>query len=88
MDKGAFDISNIDGIAIDTAGAMLESAEAVIDTQFGTGYAEKHPVIVAGFVQACALVYFADRVSVALESLHPDAPLRLDGIGAEGRLDG
>lgn len=72
MSNDDLDVSAIEGNAIETAGAMLESAEALIDTQFGAGYAEKHPVIVAGFVQACALVYLADRAGGALRELAAD----------------
>ena len=86
MDKGAFDISNIEGLAIDTAGAMLESAEAVIDTQFGTGYAERHPALVAGFVQACAMVYHAERAGGAQNELANEVEgIQLQISGAAGR---
>lgn len=65
MVDALLDISDIEGNAIETAGAMLESAESVIDTQFGTGYAEKHPALLAGFIQASALIYSADRLAAS-----------------------
>lgn len=73
MSNSDLDSSNIEGNAIEIAGAMLESAEAVVDTQFGAGYAEKHPAIVAGFVQACATFYLAERIADSLQSLTSNA---------------
>jgi hypothetical protein len=55
-------ISEMEVSAVDTAMSFLESAEHCIDLQFGTGFAAKHPVLVAGFLQASALLYLAERM--------------------------
>jgi len=47
----------------------LSEAEEKVDGQFGTGYAEKHPAAVAGFVNACAAVYQAERMNDAAQKI-------------------
>lgn len=47
--------------------SFLESAEHCIDLQFGAGHAAKHPVLVAGFLQASALLYLAERIAERME---------------------
>lgn len=59
----AINLSEIETEATTTAVSFMESADSWIDGQFGAGYAEKHPTLVAGFMQACAIVYLAERVS-------------------------
>lgn len=56
-------LSEIETEAITTTVSNMEAAEFWIDKQFGAGYAEKHQDLVAGFMQSCALVYFAERVT-------------------------
>ena len=60
-------ISELEVSACDTAMSFLETAEHCIDLQFGTGHAARHPAIVAGFLQASALVYLAERIAERME---------------------
>jgi hypothetical protein len=60
-------ISELEVSAGDTAMSFLESAEHSIDLQFGAGHAARHPAIVAGFLQASALVYLAERIAERME---------------------
>ena len=46
--------------ALNVTSDALESAEQFIDQQFGTGYAERHPVLVSGCLQTFAMLYLAD----------------------------
>lgn len=61
------DISELEVSAGDTAMSFLESAEHCIDLQFGAGFAARHPVLVAGFVQASALIFLAERIAERME---------------------
>lgn len=63
------DLNSLATEAIATASDFLEAAESWVDNQFGSGYAEKHPALVAGFLQACALTYQAHRVAISLDDL-------------------
>jgi hypothetical protein len=47
------------------ARAQLGQAVEAIDAQFGTGYAEANPALVAAFMQACAL----KDISIALAEI-------------------
>ena len=78
-------MNNIEGIAIETTAMMLESAEGIIDTQFGTGYAEKHPVITAGYIQATAIVYAVQKLTNALSQDVEGIRFQLERLG--GALD-
>lgn len=60
-------ISELEVSAGDTAMGFLESAEHCIDLQFGSGFAAKHPALVAGFLQASALLYLAERIAERTE---------------------
>lgn len=61
------DISGLEVSTGDTAMSFLESAEHCIDLQFGAGFAVRHPVLVAGFVQASALIFLAERIAERME---------------------
>lgn len=61
------DISELEVSACDTAMSFLESAEHSIDLHFGAGFAARHPVLVAGFVQASAMVFLAERIAERME---------------------
>lgn len=58
--------------AIDNA---LESADHAIDLMYGQGFAEKHPQLVAGYLQAAAIAYLANLLGDRVERvmLHLDA---------------
>lgn len=60
-------ITEMEICAGETAMSFLESAEHCIDLQFGAGFAAKHPVLVAGFLQASALLYLAERIAERME---------------------
>ena len=62
--------------AFEAVANAMESAEHAIDTQFGAGYAEKHPVMIAGYLQAVAVTYLADTMSGHLREL----VCELDGV--------
>ena len=86
MSNRALKVSDIESLAIETVAMMLESAESVVDTQFGAGYAERHPALVAGFVQACAMVYHAERAGGAQNELANEVEgIQLQISGAAGR---
>ena len=55
--------------AIDTAHDYLRGAVAAIDTQFGDGYAQKHPALVGAFLQAAAIDFHAASVAVKLQEV-------------------
>lgn len=61
------DISELEVSVCDTAMSFLESAEHSIDLQFGAGFAARHPALVAGFLQASALLYLAERIAERME---------------------
>lgn len=63
------DLNSLATEAITTASDFLEAAESWVDNQFGNGYAEKHPAVVAGFLHACAQVYQAHRVALSLDEV-------------------
>ncbi|MBI4996154.1 MAG: hypothetical protein HZC22_04495 [Rhodocyclales bacterium] len=52
--------------AIETVANAMESAEEAIDLQFGAGFAEKNPVLVAGYLQAAATTYLAGTLGERL----------------------
>lgn len=60
--RPGLNITDMEGAAVESVAGFLESAEYCIDQQFGAGHAAKHPALVAGFVQASALVYLAERL--------------------------
>lgn len=41
----------------------LDGVHDLVDGKFGEGYAAKHPAMLAGCVQACAVFYLAYRLS-------------------------
>jgi hypothetical protein len=42
---------------------LLDDAIDLIDGKFGDGYAAKHPALLAGFMQAHATFYLAERLA-------------------------
>lgn len=56
-------ITQIEIEATTTTVSNMEAAELWIDKQFGAGHAEKNPALVAGFMQSCAVIYLAERVT-------------------------
>lgn len=78
-------LSDIEAEATTAAVSFLESAESWIDGQFGAGYAEKHPAMVAGYMQACAMVYQAQRIGRSMDDLA--AGLRASADAVATRLD-
>ncbi len=63
------ELSDIELEAFEAVANAMESAEHAIDTQFGTGYAEKHPVMIAGYLQAVAITFLADTLRPALREI-------------------
>lgn len=59
----AVNISELENAAMQSVCCMVASMNDVINEEFGTGYAEKHPAMLAGLVQACAIFYLAERLS-------------------------
>lgn len=78
-------MSDIEDIAIATTTDLLESAEGIVDTQFGTGYAEKHPAVTAGCVQALAIVYLAEKLTHRLGQHADDIRFQLERIAGLDR---
>lgn len=54
-------LDEIEAQAVTTVSAWLGQAEADINGQFGSAYAEKHPALLVGFLSSCAMVYAAER---------------------------
>ena len=50
----------------------MESAEHAIDSQFGPGFAEEHPVLIAGYLQAAAITYLANTIGARLHQVLVD----------------
>lgn len=73
---GTAELSDIELEAFEAVANAMESAEHAIDTQFGTGYAEKHPAMLAGYLQAVAITYLADSLRPALREI----VVELDGV--------
>lgn len=55
-----------------TIASYLRAAEVIIDEQFGTGYAERNPVLVGAFIQSCALDY---NTAIMLAAIQDHATL-------------
>jgi hypothetical protein len=53
--------------ASETAHTYFHQAIRSIDDRFGKGYAEKHPELIAGFMQTAALDFMASFVGSAVE---------------------
>lgn len=70
------EINEIELEAFEAVANAMESAEHAIDTQFGTGYAEKHPAMIAGYLQAVAITYLADSLRPALRGI----VMELEGV--------
>lgn len=64
-------MSNADGVnltqledaAMQAVYESLGTLQDLVDGKFGEGYAAKHPVMLAGCVQACAMFHLAERLS-------------------------
>jgi hypothetical protein len=64
-------MSNADGVnltqledaAVQSVYGYLDTLQDLVDGKFGEGYAAKHPAMLAGCVQACAIFYLAERLS-------------------------
>jgi hypothetical protein len=55
--------------AFETVANAMESAECAIDGQFCPGFAEAHPVLIAGYLQAVAITYLADAIGARLHKV-------------------
>lgn len=56
-------ISNLKDGAVQSVWDALDVLHDWVDGKFGEGYAEKHPAMLVGCVQACATFYLAERLS-------------------------
>lgn len=56
-------LSGIKDAAIQAVLDTLDTLHDVVDGKFGEGYTAKHPAMLAGCVQACAVFYLAERLS-------------------------
>lgn len=56
-------ITMLEDAAMQTVYESLGTLWDVIDGKFGDGYAAKHPAVLAGCMQACAVFYLAERLS-------------------------
>ena len=52
-----------------TADSYLTEAVKRIDTQFGKGFAKKHPELVGSFIQTAALDYLAAMVKAGAQDI-------------------
>jgi hypothetical protein len=55
--------------AFESVANTMESAEYAIDSQFGAGFAEKHPELIGDYLQAVAITYQADTVGAKLDQV-------------------
>ncbi len=62
-------LDEIESVAPSAVSFWLTEADALIDAHYGSDYAAKHPAVVAGFVNACAMVYQAERVNDAARKI-------------------
>ncbi len=58
--------------AFESVANAMESAEHAIDSQFCPGFAEEHPVLIAGYLQAAAITYLADTIGARLHQVLAD----------------
>jgi len=56
-------LTEIEVAAVVAVQDWLTEAELVLDQQFGTGYAGKHPAVVTGFLLSCSVFYHAERMT-------------------------
>lgn len=56
-------LDEIECAAVATVQDWLHEAELVLDQQFGSGYAEKHPAVISGFLISCSALYHAERMT-------------------------
>lgn len=56
-------LSQLEGVAVQAVLDTLDALHGFVDGEFGEGYAAKHPVMLAGCVQAAAVFYLAERLS-------------------------
>lgn len=56
-------ITEIETAAVQSVADVLDTLHDWVDGKFGEGYAAKHPAMLAGCVQACAVFYLAERLS-------------------------
>lgn len=50
-----------------TTGTWTARAKRLIDEDFGAGYAQAHPELVAAWIKAAAMTYVADRLTQAID---------------------
>lgn len=57
------DLTQIEDASVIAVSDVLDDLHDLVDGKFGEGYAAKHPAMLAGCVQACAIFYLAERLS-------------------------
>lgn len=53
--------------AFESVANAMESAEYAIDSQFGAGFAEQHPLLIGHYLQAVAITCQADAIAARLD---------------------
>ena len=56
-------ITQLEAGAMESVAGMLDTLEDFVDGKFGEGYTAKHPAVLVGCMQACAVFYLAERLS-------------------------
>lgn len=59
----------------------LSEAEEKLNGEFGDGFAAKHPAAVAGYMNACATIYHAERINDAAHKISRALLAIADSIG-------
>lgn len=77
-------LDEIESMATAAATFWLSDAESAVNSQFGGGYAEKHPAVVAGYVSACAVVYQTERANDAAERIRDGLLAVADALQSAG----
>lgn len=57
------DLTQIEDAAVQDTWSALDTLHDLLDGKFGDEYSAKHPAMLAGCVQACAIFYLAGRLS-------------------------
>lgn len=59
----------------------LSEAEEKLNGEFGDGFAAKHPAAVAGYMNACAMIYQAERINDAAHKISRALLAIADSLG-------
>lgn len=82
--NSSVNLSDIEANAVCAVTGFMDEGERLIDEAFGDGHAKKAPALLAGYLQACALMYLTERL-VGLDQIAAAVASAGDALSA--RLD-